>query len=592
MSSLGLTLALLLASEPSMPLEVWKFRLEDSPRFASPDFDDSKWEEVRLPHQFKREHCRAWYRAVVEVPPSIGGVPTAGGAVALKCFVDDGGEVYVNGRLENRFAWDGGMALLTERAKPGQRFVVAIRAYNAGGPGGMGNASLRVVDPSPARLTVNLRKSLGPLRQPWRCLSQGGGFPDYSDEVAGLVRALGVRYIRMDHVLDLLVGAVEGGRMRFFWDDIDRRVEFVRRCGAEPIMCLSYMPRPFLRDPRYPLVSPPKDWDLWEELVYQVVRRFNVEKGRRIRYWEVWNEPNSPGFWRGDGPNNGLADYLRLYEASAKGALRADPTARIGGPGLAGGPWRDQFCGEAYVKGLIEFCAKKELPLDFVSWHEYWHPPEQYVKEARLIRSWLSEHPRFNGAELIVTEWSFSWGTNMAHDCEVGAAWMANTLVRGMLEGGVDKACYFLVQDIPQPKEGPFQGWWGLITRDRRPKASYFVLKMFSMLDGERLEVAEGEVKAVGALAASDGRALRVLVWHYASSGDIPRAIILRFEGLPEGKHRFRRYLVDMTHSNIYHDLSEGKLEAVEEGNLSGSAAVLKFVLGNYATTLVEVNLR
>ena len=122
-------------------------------------------------------------------------------------------------------------------------------------------------------------------------------------------------------MLDLLVQSIEKSTMRLFWEDIDRRIEFIRRCGAEPIVCLSYTPKPLLRDPRYPLVSPPKDWSLWKEIA---------------SYWEVWNGPNSPGFWRGSG-QGGLEDYLRLYEASAKGALKADPTVKVGGPGLAGG---------------------------------------------------------------------------------------------------------------------------------------------------------------------------------------------------------------------------------------------------------------
>ena len=149
-----------LLGQPSLPLDVWKFKLGDSPKFAAPGLDDSKWEEVRLPHQFKRKHCWAWYRAVVTIPPQLAVSPLRAKPLAFKCFVDDGGEIYVNGGLENRFTWDGGMVLLTKRARPGQKFVIAVRAYNAGGPGGMGNASLKVVDTSPVRFTVHARKGL------------------------------------------------------------------------------------------------------------------------------------------------------------------------------------------------------------------------------------------------------------------------------------------------------------------------------------------------------------------------------------------------------------------------------------------------
>ena len=126
---------------------------------------------------------------------------------------------------------------------------------------------------------------------------------------------------------------------------------------------------------------------------------------------------------------------------------------------------------------------------------------------------------------------------------------------------------------LTEPKrKSPFQGWRGLLTRDRRPKARFFTLKIFSMLDRERMKV-EGGNKAVGALAASDGGTLRIVLWHYAASRDIPRDIFVEVEGLHKDLYRFTRYLMDMTHSNIYHDPLREGLKPSRIGKLRGLRA-------------------
>ena len=54
------------------------------------------------------------------------------------------------------------------------------------------------------------------------------------------------------------------------------------------------------------------------------------------RWWfEVWNEPDIPNYWRGT-----FEDYCRLYDHAVAGAMRALPSVRIGGPAhhRTGGP--------------------------------------------------------------------------------------------------------------------------------------------------------------------------------------------------------------------------------------------------------------
>ena len=50
--------------------------------------------------------------------------------------------------------------------------------------------------------------------------------------------------------------------------------------------------------------------------------------------FEVWNEPNLSGFWRGS-----QAAYFQLYDASAKALKRVDGKLRVGGPATSRASW-------------------------------------------------------------------------------------------------------------------------------------------------------------------------------------------------------------------------------------------------------------
>jgi len=77
----------------------------------------------------------AWLRARVKIPSEVGGISVEGSSVTFKCGVDDDGIIYVNGKEVQRFHWDQGSAVLTEKAKPGDTFEIAIKGINTGGPG-------------------------------------------------------------------------------------------------------------------------------------------------------------------------------------------------------------------------------------------------------------------------------------------------------------------------------------------------------------------------------------------------------------------------------------------------------------------------
>ena len=93
---------------------------------------------------------------------------------------------------------------------------------------------------------------------------------------------------------------------------------------------------------------PPKNYKKWSELIYQWVRHCIERYGKaevESWYWELWNEPNI-GYLQAD---NQLKTYCKMYDYASDAVKRALPTARIGGPHIAG-------IANEFLKGFIMHC--------------------------------------------------------------------------------------------------------------------------------------------------------------------------------------------------------------------------------------------
>ncbi len=176
---------------------------------------------------------------------------------------------------------------------------------------------------------VDVAKNLGPLEiGKLASLGQGGQSEDPMWEGrAAEVRALRPRIVRLflQEYFDVLPA-----RGRYHWDTLDKLVDLTRRSGAEPIMCICFKPK--LLFPRIdPAAVEPSDWHAWGRLIEALVRHYK-ERGAKIRYWEVMNEPDIGE--AGGCPYLFTAkNYPPFYEKTAAAILRADPEARVGGAG-------------------------------------------------------------------------------------------------------------------------------------------------------------------------------------------------------------------------------------------------------------------
>jgi alpha-mannosidase len=131
-------------------LTAWRY----SPSFAgdptSSRFDDRSWPSLALNQSLSVDSC--WIRKVVTLPGAFLGMPIQG-KVRLQLTVDDYAYLWVNGKSMGKANWDGEFDL-TDNARPGQRFVVAIRAINNGGPLRLLRARLQTVPADTFAATV------------------------------------------------------------------------------------------------------------------------------------------------------------------------------------------------------------------------------------------------------------------------------------------------------------------------------------------------------------------------------------------------------------------------------------------------------
>ena len=201
----------------------------------------------------------------------------------------------------------------------------------------------------------------------------------------------------------------------------DHYLDAIRRAGTEVFFRLG---QTIEHGPKKYGVIPPKDYAKWARVCEHIIRHYNEGWGWamdnaqttkniafsnqfNIVYWEIWNEPDldpyddiaknvSPRCWGGT-----VTNFFEFFETAAKHLKGRFPNLRIGGPALAGN--------EAWAGRFLKYCADRDVPLDFFSWHVYSRAPESIAAKAGRIRR-MMDASGFGGAESILNEWNYVKG--------------------------------------------------------------------------------------------------------------------------------------------------------------------------------------
>jgi len=394
------------------------------------------------------------------------------------------------------------------------------------------------------------------------------------------------------------------GHPIYDWKILDRIFDTFADSGIRPIVELGFMPQALSTHPEpyrhnFPHGSiytgwayPPKDYEKWSELIFQLVSHLRSrygDKALRSWLWEVWNEPDI-GYWQGT-----PEEYFKLYDFSVDAVLRAFPSARIGGPDTtgAGNPKAAEF-----LRLFLEHCTHQKnyvtgkigSRLNFISFHPKGSPRwmgdhVQMGLSSQLLSiekgfEIVASDPEWRRIPILLGEWDpegcaacsaeqnpqNSYRNGPLYACYVAEA-LNSTLALAnqqhvVLEGLVTWAFEFEGQPY-------FAGFRDLATNGiDKPVLNAF--RMFGLLGPERVnvtssgalqmaDIVQSGVRGpadVDAIATRNKQQAAVLIWNYHDDDiPVPAALVdLVVRGLPENAPRasVEHFRVDADHSNSY----------------------------------------
>ncbi len=420
-------------------------------------------------------------------------------------------------------------------------------------------------------LLVDAQGDRGPLDRPWRPMigaehlshalsTETTGGRVIGEELTAALRAaheeLGVESVRAHGIFCDDVGVYREVDEQPVHDfgNVDRIFDHILAIGLRPVVEISFMPHDLARDPSSTvfeyaaIVSPPKDWGRWSELVtaftQHLVERYGLEDVRERWSFEVWNEANLEVFWSGTED-----EYWRLYDVTVDAVLAVDPGLVVGGPSSAAAGW---------VEGLLDHVDSSGARVDFVSTHTYGSPPLDF-------RPTLDRHGR-GGTPIWWTE----WGVTPTHFNEVSDAVFAGVfLLQGMASamGRIEALSYWVVSDHFEELGRPpalMHGGFGLRSVGELRKPRWWALALLERLRDTRLPVqasGDGGGSLVEAIATRDdvAGALAALVWNFtldqtkaAGEPRLARDVTLGWSGLEPGSaYMVHHHRVDADHSNL-----------------------------------------
>src|SRR6266446_6496568 len=384
----------------------------------------------------------------------------------------------------------------------------------------------------------------------------------YRRDLREVKEATDFEYVRFHAIFHDEVGVYQEdseGRATYNFSYLDQIYDGLLANGVRPFVELSFMPRqlaandilhPFWYKPN---VSPPKDWEKWDQLITafakHLVERYGLDEVASW-YFAVWNKPNID-FWAGE-PKQ--ATYWQLYDHTARAIKKVNTRLRVGGPTTAQAAWVDVF---------IEHCAGNNVPLDFVSTHVYGNDRSQDVfgtnedipRDKMVCRAVNKVHEQIKtslmpNVPLIWSEFNASYKNEPSvTDSIYMGPWLADTIRQ--CDGLVDIMAYWTFSDVFEEQgvvRTPFYGGFGLIAAGNIPKPSFNTFKLLHMLGDRRIELNSDSALLT---RRKDG-SLMLAVWNYAppEQRGTSQTVTLCFKGMKPRQSLI--FVVDPDHGDVH----------------------------------------
>lgn len=475
-------------------------------------------------------------------------------------------------------------------------------------------------DSFPVTIAVDAAKSQGLLKPVWRFF--GADEPNYATMKDGqkLLDHLGELrpkqvYFRAHNLLNTGDGTPafkwgstnaytedKDGKPVYNWMITDMIIDSYLDRGVRPYLQIGFMPEALSSAPegtqyrhswrpgfKYELIEggwnyPPNDYKKWEELVYQWTKH-NVEKYGRDEvltwYFEVWNEPNGPSYWKGT-----PEEFYKTHDYAIAGVKRALPEAKVGGPDVAGsgGAFMDGFL-KHVVSGKNYATGETGTPTDFLAFHAKGtpkfidgHVQMGMVSQLKAVDTGfgkIAAVPELKDTPIVI-------GESDPEGC-AACPGKANGYRNGTMYSSYTAASFARIWELSDRHKVNLEGvlTWAFTFEDQPWFAGYRqlatngidlpvlnVFRMYAQFGPERIAASSSaqlplddmiatvtQKNDVGVMATRDGSKVAVLVWHY-NDDDLKgpdAAVTLNLSGLGKAKTRkVTQYLVDPKTANAY----------------------------------------
>ena len=448
---------------------------------------------------------------------------------------------------------------------------------------------------------------------------------DWQRDLAIVHRECGFKYIRFHGLLQDELGVYHEGRDGepiYNFQYIDTLYDAILNTGMKPFVEFGFMPRALASGNKTIFwwngnVTPPKDYDKWGALIRELVQHWTKRYGTdEVKQWyfEVWNEPNLEGFWSGT-----QAEYFKLYSVTSRAIKSISNDYRVGGPATAGNAW---------VPETIDFAFKNQLPLDFITTHDYGVKgiglDERGVQKLQLIgeAGAIIDNVRGSRANIAksampklplhYTEWSTSYSPrDPVHDSYVSAAYILSK-IKGT-EGYADSMSYWTFTDNfeePGPVPNPFHGGFGLINFQGLRKPSFYAYQFLNRLGDTELISSDKD-----SWICKSANGVQILFWNFTSpvtsesnqkfyTKDVPARdagpLRVLVKGLPAGSYTQRIYRVGYQINDVYADylrlgspqnLTRGQVNELAQKNDGRAVSTSQIIIGRAKPFEYDVSL-
>ncbi len=402
---------------------------------------------------------------------------------------------------------------------------------------------------------------------------------DWQRDLFTAHRECGFRYVRFHGLLHDEMGVYnedKRGEPVYNFQYVDAVYDAILKIGMRPFVELAFMPDKLKSNDKTIFwwkgnISPPKDYARWQNLIKALVNHWKERYGEeevKEWYFEVWNEPNLDFFFSGT-----QADYFKLYESTARAVKSVSAAFRVGGPATAGRGW---------IPETIDFAAKNNVPLDFLTTHDYGvkgigfdddgnqklfldTDPKAIIEGVRDLNAKIKASALPN-LPLHYTEWSTSYSPrDPVHDSYVSAPYILSKL-KGS-EGFADSMSYWTFTDIFEENgtvSNPFHGGFGLINFQGLRKPAFYAYQFLNQLGSDELKNSDA-----ASWITRSNHAIEVLLWNF----DPPKTtesdqvtykkllppqnlgpVEISISGVPPRSYKLRVFQVGFQVNDVYSD--------------------------------------